>query len=822
MSQIIDYRGQQIDVDRTLLELEKVECEESLYTFLQHAWRFIQPAPFIGGWALEAICEHLEAVCDGEIRRLLINIPPRCGKSSICNVAFPAWVWAQETRSPTSGPSVPFLHASYGYKLSLRDSVKCRRLIKGTWYQRLWGERVRVGKDQDQKIRFNNTAGGERLITSIGSGTTGEGGNIIVIDDPNNAEEALSEAIIETTNEDWWDGTMGTRLNDPRTGAFVVIQQRLATQDLTGHILETEGEDWTHLMLPMEYESSRSFETVIGWKDPRTKENELLVPERFGPEEVERLAKRLGPWKCNPGDAPILMADLSMRPLATIKAGDAVIGFAKNAKASGANFSRHSLTPAAVTEVHQYLADVVRITLDSGATIRCTPDHRWFTKDRGAQREKYLPATLRSRLARICPPTLPDITEEDARDAGWLAGFFDGEGSVSVQRRKGAHEKSGHTIMFYQGAGRNLPLCQKLERLLTKFGFEWSYREDERKSNKGAACYGYRSYRLTGGGLPMLQRFLHVVQPTKWRDRIISAACRANFIQRREKVVSIEPAGKEVVYGLTTTTGNYVVWGLASANSAGQLQQRPMPKGGGIIKREWWQLWPPEGEPEGVKSATPPLDFVLASLDTAYTEKTENDYSAMTCWGTFSSDVVAQRTKQVMRDGSIAEVVRSYAESAPKVLLLDAWRDRLELHKLVVRVDATCRRMKVDKLLIEAKASGISVAQEIRRLFRNRPYAVQLIDPKSTDKMARLYSVQHIFAESMVYAPNRKWADMVITEVEEFPRGQHDDLTDTVSQAIRHLRDLGMLARSEEMTEDIEDQLRHRGRPPGPLYPGSG
>ncbi len=183
-----------------------------------------------------------------------------------------------------------------------------------------------------------------------------------------------------------WDSALSTRLNDPKTGAFVVIQQRLSEEDLTGHILEKDSEGWTHLCLPMRYEPERSFVTSIGWEDPRKEAGDLLWPERFGEAEVKTLERQLGPYA-----------------------------------------------------------------------------------------------------------------------------------------------------------------------------------------------------------------------------------------------------------------------------AAGQLQQRPEPKGGGVIKREWWQLW---------DAATyPPMDYVIASLDTAYTTKTENDFSALSIWGVFSGDVVAQAQKAEGR-----EIVRSYNDKqSPKV-----------------------------------------------------------------------------------------------------------------------------------------------------------
>lgn len=688
--------GLYIDPEAQLREFDRVDFEDSLYMFLRAAWRQMDPAPWIDGWPVEAIAEHLQAVVDGEITRLLINLPPRTGKSSICSVAFPAWLWTQSHRSPTSGPGVPILAASYSNALALRDSVRCRRLIESAWYQSMWSSRFALTTDQNTKSRFQNSEGGERLITSVDAGVTGEGGNCfvagtmvstpngpvpiqriklgaqvisydpllgigygyvkakkvslsseyvkittlsgvtikctpdhliwitaengvsgyvkaaglkegdrlittehgecrndfvatterfsnlhmgigqpfgrlnpirvydiqvegythnyhnffangilvhncIILDDPNAANEVSSEATIQRTL-DWWSGTMSTRLNDAKAGAFVVVQQRLAENDLSGHILEKNVGEWTHLMLPMHYEASRSYSTSIGWKDPRKNEGDLLWPDRLGSAEVKALERALGPF-----------------------------------------------------------------------------------------------------------------------------------------------------------------------------------------------------------------------------------------------------------------------------GSAGQLEQRPEPKGGGIIKRDWWQLW--------TEDAFPPMDYIMASLDTAYTEKTENDYSAFTVWGVFSRDTVAHADRIIGIDGRPIFSDRSHAEVAPKLMLMYAWQEKLELHELVKKVGADAKKFKCDKVLIENKAAGHSVGQELRRLYANENYTVQLYDPKSQDKTSRLYSVQHLFADGMIYAPDRSWADMVITQVAQFPKGRHDDLVDSAAQGIRHLRDLGLLVRAQERMEEIELAKVYTGKGPMPLYP---
>lgn len=531
-----------IDRDAQLLDLDRVDCEESLYTFLKTAWKYIDPSPWKDSWAIDAIAEHLQAVCDGQLRKLIINISPRCSKSTLVSVAYPAWTWAQSDIGPLSGPHVAFLFASYANQLSLRDSVKCRRLIESDFYKARWGDRFSLTTDQNTKSRFSNSKSGERLITSIDGATTGEGAQVLICDDINAANEAFSESTIAATI-DWFDTVASTRLNDPKTGAYIVIQQRLAEDDITGHILEKNSGEWCHLMIPMRYEPDRSFVTQIGWKDPRTIEGELMWPERFGEEEVKSLENALGPFA-----------------------------------------------------------------------------------------------------------------------------------------------------------------------------------------------------------------------------------------------------------------------------AAGQLQQRPEPKGGGVIQRSWWQPWEAK--------EYPPMDFILGTLDTAYTMKTANDPSAMITFGVFSEgNTTARANRMIDAEGRPIYMDRSYDAGAPKTMMMHAWTERLEFHMLVEKVVKTAVAMKVDLLLIENKAAGISLAQEIRRLYSNEKFAVKLFDPKSQDKLARLYSVQHLFAEGLIHAPDRSWADKVITQVGLFPHGKHDDLVDCVSMGLRELRDMGLLTRGPERLADLESQKIYPRGQDEPLYP---
>ena len=249
--------------------------------------------------------------------------------------------------------------------------------------------------------------------------------------------------------------------------------------------------------------------------------------------------------------------------------------------------------------------------------------------------------------------------------------------------------------------------------------------------------------------------------------------------------------------------------------TAGQYNQSPEPRGGGIIKDEWWQLWD--------RAEYPGIEYIVASLDTAYTTKAENDPSALTIWGVFGGSSDSAATRSVDRYGRSIDITRSFQSESlgpvPKAMLMYAWQGKLEVHDLTEKVADICKRMKVDVLLIENKAAGHSVAQEMRRLFGNEDFSVQMYDPKTLDKVARLYSIQHIFSEGMVYAPNKDWAEMVIRQVSSFPRGAHDDLVDTVSMGLKHLRDMGMLTRAPERMAEIEDAKTFHGNDGGkPLY----
>jgi predicted phage terminase large subunit-like protein len=266
---------------------DRVAAERSFKAFVKQGWHVLEPAtPYLHGVHVDAICDHLQAVFEGRIKDLIINVPPGHAKSLLSCVFFPAWGWIHR-------PEYRWLFSSYKATLATRDSVKCRTLIDSEWYQKRWGHLFKLRDDQNEKTKFENSRTGYRAITSVGTGT-GERGDLVCVDDPCSVDQAESDAERNRAN-DWWTGTMCTRLNAPKYGHLVVIQQRLHEEDTTAICLEQGG--YEHLYLPAEFEPDRRCKTSIGYQDPRTKEGELLWPKQIGPEEVKSLKRKLGAYR---------------------------------------------------------------------------------------------------------------------------------------------------------------------------------------------------------------------------------------------------------------------------------------------------------------------------------------------------------------------------------------------------------------------------------------------------------------------------------------------------------------------------------------------
>lgn len=270
------------DLDNAEREL----CKRSLAAFARRAWKVLEPAAELKwGWALDAICLHLEAVTDGRIKRLLMNVPPGSMKSLLTGVIWPAWEWG-----PRGMPEMRFVGTAHEETLAIRDSRRCRDLIKSEWFQKLWP--LALASDLDGKREFGNVKKGIRQARAFTS-MTGVRGDRIILDDPISADNANSDPKLEAARLAFTE-TLPTRVNNS-SSAIIVIMQRLNEKDVSGVILDM-GLPYVHLCIPMRFDPKSRCSTEIGWTDPRTVEGELMFPERFSEEDVTALEKTLGSY----------------------------------------------------------------------------------------------------------------------------------------------------------------------------------------------------------------------------------------------------------------------------------------------------------------------------------------------------------------------------------------------------------------------------------------------------------------------------------------------------------------------------------------------
>jgi predicted phage terminase large subunit-like protein len=286
------------EVLRLLDQADKDAAEQSFAEFVRQAWHVIDPGTkLVWGWVMDAICDHLQAVSEGRLRKVLINVPPGLCKTLLTCVFFPAWEWG-----PRNMPHLRYIKASYAERLSLEANLKLRRLVKSDWYQSRWGDRVQPAEDQDNKVRFGNTATGWALAMSVGGATIGERGDRFIIDDPHNTMEAESDIEREKAVA-WYFEAASTRHNNPADPVEIIIMQRLHEYDVSGAILAHAGYyGFDHLCIEMEFDPNhpvaRKRPSKIAWVDPRCSQEEanrvgaLCFPERYSREAVDSLKEK--------------------------------------------------------------------------------------------------------------------------------------------------------------------------------------------------------------------------------------------------------------------------------------------------------------------------------------------------------------------------------------------------------------------------------------------------------------------------------------------------------------------------------------------------
>jgi phage terminase large subunit-like protein len=280
-------------VEPIILELRET-YQKDLGLFYKDFWPYASTStPLIPGYTFDALKEHLYALYHRWYKFFLFTAPPREAKSTFINVMWPAWTWI-------NNPKERILATSYSDQVAKRDNAYMQRLIMSEPFQQVFGDMFFL--IETNKHKTANNLSGERIANSLEGHNTGQGGTIIMFDDPNNIVDADKPSLLDHTNE-LFDNVFIHRQNDPEKTIFVVNQHRVASNDFYSHIKSKGFDDLISVEMPFEYDSSRKCVTYlpgsnkIFWQDPRTEDGEYINPHRYSKREVERTKKTMSAVK---------------------------------------------------------------------------------------------------------------------------------------------------------------------------------------------------------------------------------------------------------------------------------------------------------------------------------------------------------------------------------------------------------------------------------------------------------------------------------------------------------------------------------------------
>lgn len=755
--------------------IERRECEGSLLQFFQRCWKEVDPSPFVLNWHHIVICRQLERLARGEIRDLIINIPPRCGKSILVSVAFPAWLWVQkrDPNYPLIGPQCRFLCVSYGSTLAEVAAVKMRRLVMGPWFQGQWGDRVKILADQASRGDFGNTAGGERISNSIEGGILGRGGDIQIC--------FPYDEIIWTEHGPRKIGEIVERREHCRVWSFNHTTRAFELQSLTGwHI--NPGRPMVQINGGTRCTVDHRVLTELGYVEAgRLAVGDLIVnfPAVCSPlrvdDQIEMPPSAPGADVFDSAHAHAISLGedagdfLTCGDISNLSLGKAARAVAESAVVLAV---LDVLCPRAVGQsLKRWLravAEDVANLLSLGAWAeKGERDHAMdlaivgFPIASEGDARIAIDVGCRHHLGRNPKVALPVAESGKTADSAQVRDFVIGE----VRDRQPAFllvdsvihlaDIPLRTFCVSVDYNRNMVVSQdcivasncddphKVDGAESDVERERTIRAmreglttrvtDPRISARVLVMQRLHSDDATNYALENWPAPVHVMLPMRFEpERYVDFDIRDS----EGELLWPEVWDEESVAREERELGSY--------GASGQLQQIPISRGGGIVSDKLWMLWDDEEFPE--------FGTCVASLDTAYKVTESADYNALTVWCAFE-----------------------HPESrTPKLMLRAAWKMRASLGQLVARVIATCREHKVDMLLIEDSARGPDVMDEIYRLVSRREISVILVRA-ATDKASRLHATVPVFENGIIYAPDKEWAQEVIDEVSKFPRGKYDD-----------------------------------------------
>lgn len=455
-------------------------------------------------------------------------------------------------------------------------------------------------------------------------------------------------------------------------------------------------------------------------------------------------------FSCFPAGSPVLMSDWTEKNIDEVKVGDEVVGY------TFPDGLKTKLSPTKVIAINKRQAPIIEAVFESGRVIRCTPDHKWYTGRRGFDvggtdtHRTYAPLGFdKSSIGSLISVYDPRIVngEYNPREAGYLAAFFDGEGSVS-----------GNTLHFHQSCGRNLPICNRLEQALNAMNFEYGMIQ----MNRNHGQEPIRNYYIRGGRQEHM-RFLNQCAPAKGPQivKMLFDIGTRNFgLKNKDRLISIISRGDDTVYNIQTETGNYICYGYATKNC--QMLQNPVADKAMAFKEDDLRFYKNLGDTYG--------------------------------WNKYICVDPAGSKKSVDSDYTVILVIGLAPDN--NYYLIDGVRDRMTLSERTKKLFEFHRKHQPNDVAYEQYGMQSDI-EHIKEKMETENYRFNIVPVGgSMAKEDRIRKLEPVFSAHRLWIPNELWfldyqndrknlvAEFIDDEYLTFPVCIHDDMLDCLARIV--------------------------------------
>ena len=781
-----DHEAERLKLELRLALLEGQEqAQDTFIGFSRYVW----PEAIISSHH-EIMADAFDRIANGTLKRLIVNMPPRHTKSEFASYLLPAYIMGRK-------PQTKIIQATHTGELAVRFGRKVRNLMDLDRYKEVFSD-VALKADSKAAGRWDTDKGGEYFAVGVGGAMTGRGADMLIIDDPHSEQDAQSTLALDNAWE-WYTSGPRTRLQPG--GAIVIVM--CMTGDTP--VLMADG-------VEKPLSELRRGDRVATFDKGRLRTAKVNNWKSSGVDSIYKIRTQSGKILRANARHPFLVMNegvLEWTRLTQLSVGDELVSLKDAIDPRVLKQSPVSVAPAkpqiATIGKTQTLRDAKLVTTVSGrakralqklaaipsVVVACVPSITIKSISRlNRQKQpantglKAGTALLLSSMTQWCSNAVTDVMSVVSRLQSEIHALT-GTGScvLTTATTQGEYEGySATTVTSQLGTERRPLYLNELHRIsdfttdpiasITPDGNEEVF-DVEIDRTENFIANGVVSHNTRWGTKDLTARLLKA-QSTNNADQWEVIEFPAVFDEGEENERALWPS----YWALEELRAVRASMSVQKWNA--MYQQRPTADEGAILKREWWKLWEHD--------YLPSVEYIIQSYDTAYSKKETADYSVITTWGVFFPD----------------------EDSGPNIMLMDVRKGRWDFPDLKRQAKEQYDYWQPDNVLIEAKATGTTLQQELRRMG----IPVTMYSPggrrAGQDKVSRANAVAPILESGMVWATDDDWAQDLIEECAAFPNGDNDDQVDSTTQALTRFRAGNFIS----LHTDQEDEPKAEGLVP--------